>query len=95
MSSSTAGRWQERVPDEPQAEESSSTGRAAERAAHYDELVRFETRILEQMEELAAELSEEARSEVETSNIAPLHALIDELQRRRDSWAERRDSARR
>lgn len=93
MSSSTAGRWQERVPDETPVEESFSTGRAAERAAHYDELVRFETRILEQMEELAAALSEEARSEVETSNIAPLRALIAELQRRRDSWAERRDSA--
>lgn len=95
MSSTTAGRWQERVPDEPEAEESSSTDRAAERVAHYDELVRFETRILEQMEELARSLSDEARSEVETSNIAPLRALIDELRRRRDSWAERRDSAER
>jgi hypothetical protein len=93
MSSTAAGRWQERVPDEPQEQESSSTAGARERVAHYDELIRFESRILRQMEELAATLSEEARKEVETSNIGPLKDLIDELRRRRDSWLERRDAA--
>ena len=93
MSSAGARRWQERVPDEPSAEESSPAALAVERVAHYDELIRFESRILEQMEELAGSLSEEARQEVEASNIGPLRALIDELKRRRDSWAERRDSA--
>jgi hypothetical protein len=86
-------RWQERVPDEPPLEESSPAARAAERVSHYDELIRFENRILEQMEQLAGSLSEEARKEVEASNIEPLHALIDELQRRRDSWDERRHEA--
>lgn len=93
MSSAAERRWQERVPDEPPPEESSSTGDAAERVAHYRELIRFESRILEEMEKLAWSLSDEARSEVEASNIAPLRALIDELRKRRDSWAERRDSA--
>jgi hypothetical protein len=81
------------VPDEPPAEESSSTDRAVERVAHYDELIRFESRILEQMEELTGSLSDEAQREVEASNIGPLRALIDELRRRRASWAERRDAA--
>jgi len=93
MSSTAAGRWQERVPEEPSAEDASSTARAQERVAHYDELIRFESRILEQMRELARSLSEEARKEVETSNIGPLHALIDELRRRRDEWAQRSDTA--
>jgi hypothetical protein len=94
MSPAGARRWQERVPDEPPAEESSEIGRALERVAHYGELIRFESRILVQMKELAGSLSVEARQEVEESNIAPLRALIAELERRRDSWAERRDSAR-
>jgi hypothetical protein len=94
MSSVGANRqWQELVPDEPLAEESSSRGRAGERVSHYEELIRFESRILEQMEGLAGSLSEAARREVQASNIEPLRALIDELRRRRDSWAERRDSA--
>jgi hypothetical protein len=93
MSSVGAHRhWQELVPDEPLAEESSSRGSAVERVSHYEELIRFESRILEQMEELAGSLSEAARLEVQASNIEPLRALIDELRRRRDSWAERRDS---
>lgn len=85
--------WQERVPDEPSAEETASGLGAAERVTHYEELIRFESRILEQMEELAGSLSEDVRHEVEASNMGPLRALIDELRRRRDSWAERRDSA--
>jgi hypothetical protein len=90
MSSVGAHRhWQERVPDEPLAEESSSS----ERVSHYEELIRFESRILERMEELAGSLTEAARLEVEASNIEPQRALIDDLRRRRDSWAERRDSA--
>jgi hypothetical protein len=94
MSSVGAHRlWQERVPEEPSAEDSASAVRAAERVSHYEELVRFESRILERMEELAGSLSEDARQEVQASNIGPLRALIDELWRRRDSWAERRDSA--
>jgi hypothetical protein len=75
------------------AEESSSSDRAAERVSHYEELIRFESRILERMEELAGSLTEAARLEVEASNIEPQRALIDDLRRRRDSWAERRDSA--
>ena len=93
MSSVGARQWQERVPDEAPAEESASPARAAERVSHYEELIRFESRILEQMEELAGSLSEAARQEVEVSNIEPLRALIDELRRRRDTWAGRRDSA--
>ena len=94
MSSVGAHRlWQERVPDEPSAEESASAVRAPERVSHYEELIRFESRILEKMEELAGSLSEDAREEVRASNIEPLRALIDELRRRRDSWAVRRDSA--
>ena len=93
MSSTGVRRWQERVPDEPPADESLTAAHAVERVAHYDELIRFESRILEQMEELAGSLSAAARQEVEASNIEPLRALIDELKRRRDSWAERRDSA--
>ena len=94
MSSVGAHRlWQERVPDEPPPEESGSAARAAERVSHYEELIRFESRILEQMEELAGSLSEDARQEIQASNIGPLRALIDELRRRRDSWAERRDSS--
>jgi hypothetical protein len=93
MSSEGARPWPERVPDEPPAEESSGAAHAVERVSHYEELVRFESRILEQMEELASSLSEPARVEVEVSNIGPLRSLIDELCRRRDSWAERRDSA--
>lgn len=89
MSSVGAGRWQERVPDEAPPEESSSAARAVERVAHYDELIRFESRILEQMRALAGTLTAEARDAVEESNLAPLRALIDELRRRRDSWAER------
>jgi hypothetical protein len=89
VSSAGARRWQERVPEEPPAEESSSAVRAAERVAHYDELIRFESRILDQMVSLAGGLSPEALEEVEESNIRPLQALIDELQRRHDSWAER------
>ena len=88
MSSVGARRWQERVPDEA-PEDFSSAARAAERVAHYDELIRFESRILDQMSILAGSLTDEAREEVEESNIAPLRALIDELRRRRDSWAER------
>ena len=93
MSSAQARRWQERVPDEPLAEESAPAARAVERVSHYDQLIRFETRILEQMKELAQSLTVEARREVEESNIGPLRALIDELERRRDSWAKRRDGA--
>jgi hypothetical protein len=92
MSTAGAQRWQERVPDEALAEESASAERAAERAAHYDELIRFEKRILAQMLELARSLSADALREVEASNIEPLRALIEELRRRRDAWAERRDS---
>jgi hypothetical protein len=93
MSSTGVQRWQERVPDEPPVEDSSPMALALERVAHYEELMRFETRILEQMTELAGSLSAQAREEVETSNIGPLRALIDELRRRRDSWADRRDAA--
>jgi len=94
MSSVGAHRhWQELVPDEPLSDESSSAASAVERVSHYEELIRFESRILEQMDALAGSLTEAARLEVEASNIAPLRALIDELRRRRDSWAERRDSA--
>jgi hypothetical protein len=94
MSSVGAHRhWQERVPDEPLAEESSSSDLAVERVSHYEELIRFERRILERMEELAGSLTEAARLEVEASNIEPQRALIDDLRRRRDSWAEHRDSA--
>jgi hypothetical protein len=93
MSSTGVRRWQERVPDEPSAEDSSPLALALERVAHYEELIRFETQILERMGELAGSLSDQAREEVETSNMGPLRALIDELKRRRDSWAERRDSA--
>ena len=89
MSSASARPWPERVPEETPAEESSSAGRAAERVAHYDELIRFEGRILDQMQALAGSLTRDARDEVEESNIAPLEALIGELRRRRDSWAER------
>ena len=89
MSSAGARPWPERVPDEAPAEESSSAGRAAERVAHYDELIRFESRILDQMRALAENLTPDARDEVGESNIAPLEALIGELQRRRDSWVER------
>jgi hypothetical protein len=94
MSSPRADGWLERVPDEPAAAIASAGVSADERVAHYEELVRFESRILEQMEEVAGSLSEEARNEVETSNIMPLRALIDEFRRRRDSWAERRDPSR-
>jgi hypothetical protein len=94
MRSSRADRWLERVPDEPLVEKSSPAVNAGERVAHYEELIRFESRILDQMEELALSLTENARNEVETSNIMPLRALIDELRRRRDSWAERRDRSR-
>jgi hypothetical protein len=90
VSSVGTGRWQERVPDEAPADgDSSSAFRAAERVAHYDELIRFESRILDQMLALGGTLTADARDEVEESNIAPLRALIDELRRRRDSWAER------
>ena len=92
MSSAGALSWPERVPDEPPAEESSPAAHAVERVSHYEELIRFESRILVQMDELASSLSEPARAEVEVSNMGPLRALIDELRRRRDSWAERRDS---
>jgi hypothetical protein len=94
MSSPRSPRWLERVPEEPPAATSATDVSADERVTHYDELVRFESRILEQMEEVAGSLSEEARNEVETSNIMPLRALIDEFKRRRDSWAERRDPSR-
>jgi hypothetical protein len=93
MSSMGVQRWQERVPDEPPAADSSPMALAAERVVHYEELVRFETRILEQMTELAGTLSEHAREEVEASNMGPLRGLIDEFRRRRDSWADRRDQA--
>lgn len=93
MSLAGARRWQERVPDEPPTEDSSAAALAPERVAHYEELIRFETRILEQMTELAGSLSDAAREEVEVSNMGPLRALIDELRRRRDSWADRRDPA--
>jgi hypothetical protein len=93
MSSEGARRWRDRVPDEPPAEESSPAAYAVERVSHYEELIRFESGILEKMDELASSLSEAAREEVEVSNIEPLRSLIDELRRRRDSWAERRDSA--
>ncbi|HEY8811750.1 MAG TPA: hypothetical protein VIO86_04565 [Candidatus Dormibacteraeota bacterium] len=88
-----ARRWQERVPDEPPAEDSSPATLALERIVHYEELIRFETRILEQMAELAGPLSDAAREEIEVSNVGPQRALIDEFRRRRDSWADRRDSA--
>jgi len=88
-----AGRWKERVPDEPRAEDSSPATHALERIAHYEELIRFETTILEQMARLANPLSDAAREEIESSNLKPLRALIDELRRRRDSWADRRDAA--
>jgi hypothetical protein len=94
VSSKRAGSWLERVPDEPHLEKSSPAVSADERVAHYDELIRFESRILQQMEDLLGSLMEEARNEVKTSNIVPLRALIDELTRRRDSWAEGRDPGR-
>jgi len=94
MRSPRADRWLERVPDEPPAEKSSPAVSSEERVAHYGELIRFESQILEQMEQLAGSLTELARNEVETSNIMPLRALIDELRRRRDSWAEGRDPSR-
>jgi hypothetical protein len=94
MSSPRADRWLERVPDEPPAGIASADVSADERVAHYEELVRFESRILEQMEEVAGSLSEEARKEVETSNIMPLRDLIDGFRRRRDSWAQRRNPSR-
>ena len=88
--SSTAQRWNERVPDEPAAV--GTPGHAAERVAYYEELIRFESQILVEMREGALSLSAEASKEVEATNIDPLRGLIDELRRRRDSWAERRDS---
>jgi hypothetical protein len=93
MSSAAARRWQERVPDEPPAADFHEAALAPERIAHYEELIRFETQILEQMAALAGTLSVEAREEVEASNMGPLRALIDELRRRRDDWAGRRDAA--
>jgi len=67
--------------------------RAAERVAFYDDLVRFESQVLERMLDLAKSLEGETRREVEASNIHPLRALIAELKHRRDEWAARRDSA--
>jgi hypothetical protein len=94
MRSPGADRWLERVPEEPAVETSSADVGFDERVAHYEELVRFESQILQQMEELARSLTAEARAEVEASNIVPLRDLIGEFRRRRDSWAERRDPSR-
>jgi hypothetical protein len=93
MSSAEPRRWRERVPKERPPEEESSTDRAAERVTFYDDLVRFESQVLERMLDLAKSLEGEMRREVEASNIDPLRALIAELMHRRDEWAARRDSA--
>ena len=93
MSSAEARRWRERVPKERPPEEESSKDRAAQRVAFYDDLVRFESQILERMIALAQPLEGAMRREVEASNIDPLRALIAELVHRRDEWAARRDSA--
>lgn len=93
MSSAEARRWRERVPKERPPEEESSKDRAAQRVAFYDELVRFESQILERMIALAQPLEGALRREIEASNIDPLRALIAELVHRRDEWAARRDSA--
>lgn len=93
MSSVEARRWRKRVPKERPPEEESSKDRAAQRVAFYDDLVRFESQILERMIALAQPLEGAMRREVEASNIDPLRALIAELVHRRDEWAARRDSA--
>jgi hypothetical protein len=93
MSSAEARRWRERVPKERPPEEETSKDRAAERVIFYDDLVRFESQVLERMLDLAKSLGGEMRMEIEASNVDPLRALIAELMHRRDVWAARRDSA--
>ena len=91
MSSTGARRWQQLMPADDTLFGSSSPARPAERAVVYQDLLSFETRILEEMERNAASLSKAARDEIEAINLEPLRILIEELRRRRDSWASRRD----
>ena len=90
MSSAGTRRWQELMPADDTLFSASSV-RPAERAVLYQDLLSFETRILEEMERQAALLSDAARKEIEAINLEPLRTLIEELRRRRDSWAARQD----
>jgi hypothetical protein len=75
----------------------SKKGPAAGRAAHwvqfYAQLVEFENRILQTMEEHARELPRDQARAVEVTNIKPMRELIADFERRRDRWKEAAGSA--
>ena len=93
MSSPDVRRWRELLPADDSLVGGSSSSYAAERTVLYQDLLSFESRILEEMERQVGSLSDAVRREIEAINLEPLRNLIEELRRRRDSWAARQDPA--
>ena len=93
MTSPDMRRWRELLPADDSLVGVSSTSYAAERTVLYQDLLSFESRILDEMEIQVESLSEAAGNEIEAINLEPLRNLIEELRRRRDSWSARKDPA--
>ena len=56
----------------------------------YDELIRFEERVLAGMESLASGLTTEVRRRVEQSNLSPIEHELQQLRDRQAAWQRRR-----
>ena len=56
----------------------------------YDELIRFEERVLAGMQSLASGLSSEVRGRVQQSNLSPIEREIQQLRARQLAWQRHR-----
>jgi hypothetical protein len=79
--------------DEGASEQGRPAGRAAHWVQFYAQLVEFETRILQTMEEHARNLPRDQFRAVELTNLKPMRELIADFERRRDRWREAAGSA--
>jgi hypothetical protein len=66
----------------------STPERAARWAAFYDELVTFESQILQTMEQMAERLNEDEQRVVLLTNVEPMRKLIADFSQRAERWRQ-------
>jgi hypothetical protein len=84
----------DRKTEGPQGEEAleAAYDRARHWAAFYQELIRYEERILESMRELSAGMSAGEKEAVRKTNLEPLEELLADFRRRLELWRRRMDA---
>ena len=66
--------------------------RARHWTAFYQELIRYEERILESMRELSAGMTAGEKEAVRKTNLEPLEELLDDFRRRLELWRHRMET---